>query len=120
MILLTTACEITAGSANTGESTMNIKFLLLCAVFAVNVSAADSPAVSPLQSQPLAAPVHTVVIAKPAAALRLPAPMISETSVTRGADGSLSMNCVQKPNPKLKQSMSAGNANAHPVGPQQP
>ena len=58
-----------------------------------------------LAAQPLAA------AAKPKAATPLvhksPPPTISETSVTRQADGTLSMNCVQKPNPRLKAATAA-------------
>lgn len=95
---------------------MNIKLLLLCVAMAANASAADSP-VAPTP-QPLAPAAPTV--AKSAAVRRLPPPTVSETSVTRRADGSLAMNCVQKPNPKLKQGMSAANPIARPIESPQP
>jgi len=40
--------------------------------------------------------------AKIAAPQRFPAPAISVTRVTRQRDGSLSIDCVQRPNPKLR------------------
>ena len=63
---------------------------------AVSANAADAP----LATQPLATPAPTK---SAATGMRKSAPpSVSETSVTRQADGSLAMNCVQKPNPKLK------------------
>lgn len=58
---------------------------------------ADTPPVP----QPLA-PSAQAKGAKIAAPRRLPAPTISVTRVTRQRDGSLSMDCVQRPNPKLR------------------
>ena len=52
-------------------------------------------------AQPLAPSAQTKG-AKVAAPRRLPAPTISVTRVTRQSDGSLSMDCVQRPNPKLR------------------
>ena len=63
---------------------------------AVSANAADAP----LATQPLATPAP---VKSATATLRMAAPpSVSETSVTRQPDGSLAMNCVQKPNPKLK------------------
>ena len=78
--------------------TMKIPTLILglSALACVGASAAETV----LAAQPLA------TAAKPKSATPLvrksPPPTISETSVTRQADGSLAMNCVQKPNPRLK------------------
>jgi hypothetical protein len=82
---------------------MNMKLLFLCIGITANAFAADPASLAP-QAQPLAVSTQTNSVVKPAMR-RLPAPTISETSVTRRADGSLTMNCVQKPNPKLKQSV---------------
>jgi hypothetical protein len=51
---------------------------------------------------------------------RMPALNVSETSVMRRSDGSLVMNCVQKPNPKLAQQVAAQRSGARSVEPQQP
>jgi hypothetical protein len=74
----------------------------LTAVASLSANAAESV----LASQPLAAS------AKPKSATtsllrKSPPPTVSETSVTRQADGSLTMNCVQKPNPRLKAATAA-------------
>ena len=68
---------------------------------AVSANAADAP----LAAQPLAepAPAKTAATSMRKAA----PPTISQTSVTRKTDGSLAMNCVQKPNPKLKPAATA-------------
>jgi hypothetical protein len=95
---------------------MNVKLLLLCLATAANASAADSPAAP--KPQPLAPAAPTVT--RSAVVRRLPPPTVSETSVTRRADGSLAMNCVQKPNPKFKQGVSGANPVVHAVESQQP
>lgn len=102
---------------------MKKRLALFCLGLAANVSAADLPSAPALQVQPLAPsaqPKTTNAVAKPAAMHRVPAPSVSETSVTRRSDGSLVLNCVQKPNPKLAQQMAAQQAAAHSVEPQQP
>ena len=83
--------------------TMKIPTLILglSAFSALGANAAETV----LAAQPLA------TAAKPKAATPLvrksPPPTISETGVTRQADGTLSMNCVQKPNPRLKAATAA-------------
>lgn len=76
---------------------MNNRFLfgLLALASAAAAHAADAP----LATQPLAVPARS----KSATAFvrTSPPPTMSETSVTRQRDGSLAMQCVQKPNPKL-------------------
>jgi hypothetical protein len=102
---------------------MKIVLALFCLGFVANASAADEPTPSTLQVQPLAPSMtmkSTHGTSKPAAMLRVPAPSISETSVTRRPDGSLTLNCVQKPNPKLAQQMTAQQHAANSVEPQQP
>jgi hypothetical protein len=104
---------------------MKIRLTLFCLGLAANASAADPPPVPALQAQPLAPSAQmkveqTAAPAKTAAMHRVPAPSISETSVTRRPDGSLVMNCVQKPNPKLAQQMAAQQGAEHAVEPQQP
>jgi hypothetical protein len=102
---------------------MKTRFALVCLGLAANALAADAPAVLALQVQPLApaVPLRTANgAAKPATLHRVPAASVSETSVVRRADGSLVMNCVQKPNPKLAQQVSAQQSAAHSVEPQQP
>jgi hypothetical protein len=96
---------------------------LFCLGLAANASAADPPSAPSLQVQPLApsALLKTAnSIAKPVAMHRVPAPSINETSVTRRPDGTLVLNCVQKPNPKLAQQMAAQQDAARSVEPQQP
>jgi hypothetical protein len=95
---------------------------LFCLGLTANAFAADPASVPSLQVQPLArsAPMTaTGTAAKPAAMRRVPAPSVSETRVIRRPDGSLVMNCAQKPNPKLAQQMAAQQA-ARSVEPQQP
>jgi len=65
-----------------------------CVLVAFGVQAAENP--SP---QPLAQPTQKT--AKPQLQ-RVPAPMMSVTRVTRQADGTLSADCVQRPNPKAR------------------
>ena len=96
---------------------------LFCLGLTANAFAADSASAPVLQVQPLARSAPTTAFgaaAKPAAMRRVPAPSVSETSVIRRPDGSLVMNCVQKPNPKLAQQMAAQQGAAHSVEPQQP
>lgn len=102
---------------------MKIKLALVGLSLAANALAADAPAVLALQAQPLAPTASikaTNGAAKPATLHRVPAPNVSETSVTRRPDGSLVMKCVQKPNPKLAQQVAAQQSAAHSVEPQQP
>jgi len=61
-------------------------------LIAFGAQAAENPT-----AQPLAQPAQKT--AKPQLQ-RLPAPMMSVTRVTRQADGTLSADCVQRPNPK--------------------
>ena len=67
---------------------------LLPALWAASASAADT---LPVKSLSAAAPAK----AAPATARRMTSPTISVTTVTRHADGSLALDCAQKPNPKL-------------------
>ena len=76
---------------------MKIAFLLLLAAAATSAAAADAP---PLTIKALDAP------AAPKSApnvRRMSAPSLSETRVTRAADGSLRLDCKQKANPKVLQ-----------------
>lgn len=79
---------------------MKIAFLLLLAASATSAAAADAP----LTIKALDAPAT----AKPAASVRrLSAPSLSETRVTRAADGSLRLDCKQRANPKVLQQRAA-------------
>lgn len=104
---------------------MKIKLALFCLGLAATATAADAPQASSPQPQPLA-PSATIkgvngsAPTKPVGIHRVPSPTISETRVTRRADGSLAMNCVQKPNPKLRQQMAAQQAAARSMEPKQP
>jgi hypothetical protein len=81
---------------------MNLKPLFFCLGLAANAAAAESSAPTP---QPLAPSPQTKaaagsVAAKPGTLRRVLSPIISETSVVRRPDGSLALNCMDKPNPK--------------------
>ena len=105
------------------ESVMKTTLALFCLGLAANASATDAAPSLGLQAQPLASSAQMKAAGatgKPAAMHRVPSPTISETSVTRRSDGSLALNCVQKPNPKLAQQMAALQDAAHSVEPQQP
>ena len=67
-------------------------FAALAMLAVLSAHATDNPV-----PQPLAQPAQKA--AKPQLQ-RLPAPMMSVTRVTRQADGTLSADCVQRPNPK--------------------
>ncbi|MDR3388386.1 MAG: hypothetical protein P4L92_15165 [Rudaea sp.] len=98
---------------------MKINLLLLCLGMATTASAADVPLAS-AQPQPLApAAGLKAATTKPATMHRVPSPSISETRVTRNADGSLTLNCVQRPNPKIG-GLAAGAAQPQSVTPKQP
>ena len=102
---------------------MKTVFTLFCLSLAVDAHATGEPSIPTLQAQPLAPSVllnATRTASKPAAMHRVPAPSISQTSVTRRPDGSLVMNCVQRPNPKLAQQMAAQQSAARSAEPQQP
>ena len=103
---------------------MKTRLALFCLGLTANAFAADAPSAPALHAQPLAPSAQqmkvTQAAAKPAAMHRVPAPSISETRVTRRSDGSLVLNCVQKPNPKLAQQMAAQQDAAHSVEPRQP
>jgi hypothetical protein len=103
---------------------MKIGFALFFLVLSANVVANGAPAAALPQPQPLAPSAingtQAVSAGKLAAMHRVPAPAISETRVTRQADGRLLMNCVQKPNPKLKEQMAAQRTAAHSMEPRQP
>ncbi|MGA9334332.1 MAG: hypothetical protein WBV39_08650 [Rudaea sp.] len=65
-------------------------------------------AASPMVAHPLAPSPHPksksdLAVAKPAALRRFVPPMVNVTRVVRGADGRLVMQCVQRPNPALRQ-----------------
>jgi hypothetical protein len=102
---------------------MKTVLTLLCLSLAVDAYATGEPSIPTLQAQPLAPSASlsaTHAASKPAAMHRVPAPSISETSVTRQPDGSLAMNCVQRPNPKLAQQMAAQQSAARSTEPQRP
>jgi len=101
---------------------MKIKFALFFLGLVTSASAVDAPQAASPQPQPLAlsAGQKGNTAMKPVGMRRAPSPIISETSVIRQADGSLAMNCVQKPNPKLKEQMAAQQAALHGVEPWQP
>jgi len=75
---------------------MIMKFIVLlsAALWAASASAADT---LPVKSLSAAASAK----AAPAVARRMTSPTISVTTVTRHADGSLALDCAQKPNPKM-------------------
>jgi len=75
---------------------MKFAFLLLLAATATGAAATDAP----LTIKALDAPATS----KPAASVRrMSAPSLSETRVTRDADGRLRLDCKQKANPKVVQ-----------------
>lgn len=81
---------------------MNTKLLLFCLGLTANVAAAESSAPTP---QPLASSPGIKAAAgavKLGTLRRVLSPTISETSVVRRADGSLAVNCMEKPNPKAR------------------
>jgi len=73
---------------------LKVVLAALGVLIAFGAQAAEKP--TPL---PLAQPAQKT--AKPQLQ-RLPAPMMSVTRVTRQADGTLSTDCVQRPNPKAQ------------------
>lgn len=84
---------------------MSTRYALLClAIAAVHANAADAP----LTGQPSAVPadsagkLSSTVSLKPHVGTRLAAPLISETTAVRAPDGSLQLNCTERPNPKAK------------------
>lgn len=80
------------------------KLVASCLVlFAVGASAADSDGVVPHPLAPSPGKNGSAnAAAKPGAMTRVTSPVISETSVTRREDGSLVVNCVDKPNPQAQ------------------
>jgi hypothetical protein len=85
--------------------TMSARLLLLI----LSLVATDAMAAAPDNSvvpQPLAvSKVKSAGAApsgKPAPAARLISPTVSETRVTRNADGTLAISCVERPNPKAQ------------------
>jgi hypothetical protein len=103
---------------------MKIRFALLCLGLSATASAADvsQATSSPPQAQATATVltgVAGIATAKPQGVQRVPSPTVSETRVTRRPDGSLVVNCAQRPNPKLSEQMAAQQA-ARQVEPRQP
>ena len=93
-----------------------MKNRFLFGLVALAAAASSHAAETALPAPPLAAqPLVVAPAAKTGTLMRsaMP-PTVSATSVTRQRDGTLSMNCVQKPNPKLRA------ANARANGVQQP
>ncbi|HZP65913.1 MAG TPA: hypothetical protein VFB32_06355 [Rudaea sp.] len=78
---------------------MKTTLIALSLAMASATAAADSAVP---QAQPLApSPAAKSAAAKSTTPQLFVAPTIHETRVTRRADGSLAVDCVQKPNPKL-------------------
>ena len=125
MIALTDGLLEIRSSLAQRDAIMKIKLALFCLGLVASASAADAMQTLSPSPQTLAPSAGLkgaagIAAAKPAGIRRVPSPTVSETSVTRRSDGSLIMNCVQKPNPKLKEQMAAQQAAAHSVEPQQP
>ena len=78
--------------------------LLILSLAAANAMAAGPD--DPVVPQPLAVPsTKSPGIApsgKPVPAARIVSPTVSETRVTRNPDGTLSIRCVERPNPKAQ------------------
>jgi hypothetical protein len=76
---------------------MNAKLALACLSFAaVDALAADAN----IPPTPVLSSTQSSTSAKPIAPRRVVAPTISETRATRMPDGSLAINCTDRPNPK--------------------
>jgi len=90
---------------------------LAAVLWAASASATDAPLTvnAPLTVKTLVRPAPTKTAASNLR--RMTAPTISVTTVTRRADGSLGMDCKQKPNPKL---LSERAANGKTNGAKQP
>jgi hypothetical protein len=84
------------------DAIMNAKLFLLCLGLTGSAIAAESTAPVPMPLAPSPGFKATAGAEKPGTLRRMLSPKISVTSVTRNADGSLSMNCVEKPNPKAQ------------------
>ena len=87
---------------------MKLRTLLLGLLVLACVSAANAETL--LSAQPLATPAKAKT--SQSTLRRVTPPTVSETSVSRSADGSLAMNCAQKPNPKMKAAANAGGVTA--------
>ena len=85
--------------------------ILSAALWAASANAADAQLTVKTLATPAAAKTAS------ASSRRMTSPTISVTTVTRHADGSLGMDCAQKPNPKL---LSERAANAKSSGAKQP
>ena len=88
---------------------MNRIVFLCAALWATGASAADALPVKALATAP-AKSTHPN-------ARRMTAPTLSVTTVTRRADGTLAMDCAQKPNPKA---LAERAGNGKPAGAKQP
>lgn len=81
-----------------------LKTLTFCGgLLAVGAALADSPKVYPLAPSPQvkSLPQRNVSSTKPDAPLRLTPPTVSVTRAVRSADGHVTLQCVQQPNPKI-------------------
>ena len=95
---------------------MKTGFALFCLGLCATAAAADAPqaARTELTGTP------GIAVAKTATIYRTPSPTVSETSVIRRQDGSLVVNCAQKPNPKLMEQMAAQQSARNSAEPRQP
>ncbi|HET8940558.1 MAG TPA: hypothetical protein VFN13_01040 [Rudaea sp.] len=82
-----------------------LKTLCIC----IGLSAAPLALASPMVAYPLAPSTQakslsttTASASKPSTLMRLPPPTLNVTRAVRQADGSLSLQCVQRPNPAAK------------------
>jgi hypothetical protein len=101
---------------------MSPRYALLClAVATFHANAADAPLTGQPSVQRAALPANASVSAsgessmKPRVAIRMAAPLVSETRAVRAADGSIRLNCTDQPNPKaraINAKINAANAKA--------
>lgn len=83
---------------NDSMNVHGLPLILGCMALAVYASEPEAPT-----PQPLAPPPATLANgSKPGSAPRVLAPMMSETRVIRRADGSLVLQCVDRPNPQAR------------------
>ena len=82
-----------------------MKNRILCGLVALLATTGAHAADAPLPAQPLS--VATPTKALPAQPRGVIPPTVSVTRVTRQRDGSLSLNCVQRRNPRLNAAASA-------------
>lgn len=86
---------------------MSLRYLVLClTAAAAHAGAAEAISADKPVAQRAAQTAHssnattTTPAVKPVVGMRLAAPLISETKAVRNPDGSIGLNCTQRPNPK--------------------